>query len=237
MLRCDPPRRDGARPPVRPSEGNGARRRVLLAALALGYAAGVALFFCKGAALPCKVAYPAAWLSLGLFALRRREAVAVACALLLSAAGDAAGAMHEFLLQMGFFALAHAAYIVHFLPSADFSRRRLAGAALAGVGMQLFVLLGIVPHVEPAVERAGVVLYGAVITAMAIGAWLYRGRWRPVYIAAAALFVFSDATIAWNKFAAPVPGAVYRIMITYYAAQYLFALPSLLGSRQPRAAD
>jgi len=237
MRCCDPSHGGGVRPASRQPEGNGARRTLFLAVLTLGYAAGAALFFCKGAALPCKAAYPAAWLAAGLFVLRERAVAPVACALLLSAAGDAAGAMHEFLLQMGFFALAHTAYIVHFLPSADFSLRRLGGAAAAGVGMLLFVLLGIVPHVGPAVERAGVAVYGGAITAMALGAWLYRGRGRTAYIAAAALFVFSDATIAWNKFVAPVSGAEHRIMLTYYAAQYLFALTALLGSRPFRSAD
>ena len=69
-----------------------------------------------------------------LFALRDKACVPVAGALLLSAAGDAAGAVHDFLLQMFLFALAHVAYIRYFLPSAEFSRRRIAAAAVVGAG-------------------------------------------------------------------------------------------------------
>lgn len=35
---------------------------------------------------------------------------------------------------------------------------------------------------------------------------------------------FSDSVIAWGRFVAPVPCRIYVVMITYYAAQYLFFL-------------
>lgn len=100
----------GGGSPDEPDDGK-YRRPVFIGALTLGFGLSVALFFSTGAPLPCKVCYPASWLSLVLFAL------------LLSAAGDAAGAVHDFLLQMFLFALAHVAYIRYFLPSAEFSRR------------------------------------------------------------------------------------------------------------------
>ena len=37
----------------------------------------------------------------------------------------------------------------------------------------------------------------------------------------AVLFVLSDSLIAINRFAQPVPGAKYWIMLLYYGAQYL----------------
>ena len=55
-------------------------------------------------------------------------------------------------------------------------------------------------------------------------------------VLAALLFVFSDATIAWNKFVEPLPDATLRIMSTYYAAQYLFALLALAASSRKAAA-
>lgn len=105
----------GGGSPDEPDDGK-YRRPVFIGALTFGFGLGVALFFSTGAPLPCKVCYPAAWLSLVLFALRDKACVPVAGALLLSAAGDAAGAVHDFLLQMFLFALAHVAYIRYFLP-------------------------------------------------------------------------------------------------------------------------
>ena len=94
----------GGGSPDEPDDGK-YRRPVFIGALTLGFGLSGALFFSTGAPLPCKVCYPASWLSLVLFAL------------LLSAAGDAAGAVHDFLLQMFLFALAHVAYIRYFRPN------------------------------------------------------------------------------------------------------------------------
>ena len=213
----------GGGSPDEPDDGK-YRRPVFIGALTLGFGLSVALFFSTGAPLPCKVCYPASWLSLVLFAL------------LLSAAGDAAGAVHDFLLQMFLFALAHVAYIRYFLPSAEFSRRRIAAAAVVGAGLLLFLFAGIVPRVASSVERTGVALYSTVIAAMLLSVLFYRGRYAPGFRVAALLFVFSDATIAWNKFVEPLPDATLRIMSTYYAAQYLFALLALAASSRKAAA-
>ena len=213
----------GGGSPDEPDDGK-YRRPVFIGALTLGFGLSVALFFSTGAPLPCKVCYPASWLSLVLFAL------------LLSEAGDAAGAVHDFLLQMFLFALAHVAYIRYFLPSAEFSRRRIAAAAVVGAGLLLFLFAGIVPRVASSVERTGVALYGTVIAAMLLSVLFYRGRYAPGFRVAALLFVFSDATIAWNKFVEPLPDATLRIMSTYYAAQYLFALLALAASSRKAAA-
>lgn len=59
----------GGGSPDEPDDGK-YRRSVFIGALTLGFGLGVALFFSTGAPLPCKVCYPAAWLSLVLFALR-----------------------------------------------------------------------------------------------------------------------------------------------------------------------
>ena len=213
----------GGGSPDEPDDGK-YRRPVFIGALTLGFGLSVALFFSTGAPLPCKVCYPASWLSLVLFAL------------LLSAAGDAAGAVHDFLLQMFLFALAHVAYIRYFLPSAEFSRRRIAAAAVVGAGLLLFLFAGIVPRVASSVERTGVALYGTVIAAMLLSVLFYRGRYAPGFRVAALLFVFSDATLAWTKFVEPLPDATLRIMSTYYAAQYLFALLALAASSRKAAA-
>ena len=100
----------------------------------------------------------------------------------------------------------------------------------------LFLFAGIVPRVASSVERTGVALYGTVIAAMLLSVLFYRGRYAPGFRVAALFFVFSDATIAWNKFVEPLPDATLRIMSTYYAAQYLFALLALAASSRKAAA-
>lgn len=212
------------------------RLSLFIVAVTLVFLLGVTAFFCKSVSLPGKVAYPAAWLGAALFGLREKACVPVASALLLSAAGDAAGASHRFLFQMAFFALAHIAYICYFLRSGRFSPSRIAVAAIVGIGTLLFLFRSIVPHVSLPVERTGVALYGMVITAMLLSVLFYRGRCAWGFRCAALLFIFSDATIAWNKFVEPVPAADYWIMTTYYAAQYLFALLTVLSSGRATAA-
>ena len=111
-----------------------------------------------------------------------------------------------------------------------------ASAAVVGAGLLLFLFAGIVPRVASSVERTGVALYGTVIAAMLLSVLFYRGRYAPGFRVAALFFVFSDATIAWNKFVEPLPDATLRIMSTYYAAQYLFALLALAASSRKAAA-
>ena len=123
------------------------KRPVRTGIFTLVYLSGVALFFLKGATLPCKAAYPAAWLAAVLFAAGQKPCRPTAWALLLSAAGDAAGAQHLFLLQIAFFAAAHVAYIRYFLPAAQYSGRRILGATVIGGGLLLFGLLRLLPRV------------------------------------------------------------------------------------------
>ena len=171
------------------------------------FAAGAALFFTKAAVIPYKVAYPV--LLLSLFYLRLKPLIPVGAALLLSAVGDAAGAGGMFIPQMLFFALAHGAYMCYFLPQAQLAPRP-------------FVC--IVPRAADPAERAGVAVCGLVIAGMLYSALQYRGAYAAWFRLAALLFVFSDSVIAWGRFVAPVPCRTCVVMITYYAAQYLFYL-------------
>lgn len=70
----------------------------------------------------------------------------------------------------------------------------------------------------------GVAVYGLVIAGMLYSALQYRGAYAAWFRLAALLFVFSDSVIAWGRFVAPVPCRTCVVMITYYAAQYLFYL-------------
>lgn len=183
---------------------------------------GAALFFTNAAVIPYKVAYPVLLLSLSLFYLRLKPLIPVGAALLLSAVGDAAGAGGMFIPQMLFFALAHGAYMCYFLPQAQLAPRPFVWPVLTALLLFLFVC--IVPRAADPAERAGVAVYGLVVAGMLYSALQYRGAYAAWFRLAALLFVFSDSVIAWGRFVAPVPCRTYVVMITYYAAQYLFYL-------------
>ena len=194
----------------------------MLCLTTLLFAAGAALFFTNAAVIPYKVAYPVLLLSLSLFYLRLKPLIPVGAALLLSAVGDAAGAGGMFIPQMLFFALAHGAYMCYFLPQAQVAPRPFVWPVLTALLLFLFVC--IVPRAADPAERAGVAVYGLVVTGMLYSALQYRGAYAAWFRLAALLFVFSDSVIAWGRFVAPVPCRTYVVMITYYAAQYLFYL-------------
>lgn len=194
----------------------------MLCLTTLLFAAGAALFFTNAAVIPYKVAYPVLLLSLSLFYLRLKPLIPVGAALLLSAVGDAAGAGGMFIPQMLFFALAHGAYMCYFLPQAQLAPRPFVWPVLTALLLFLFVC--IVPRAADPAERAGVAVYGLVIAGMLYSALQYRGAYAAWFRLAALLFVFSDSVIAWGRFVAPVPCRTYVVMITYYAAQYLFYL-------------
>lgn len=194
----------------------------MLCLTTLLFAAGAALFFTNAAVIPYKVAYPVLLLSLSLFYLRLKPLIPVGAALLLSAVGDAAGAGGMFIPQMLFFALAHGAYMCYFLPQAQVAPRHFVWPVLTALLLFLFVC--IVPRAADPAERAGVAVYGLVVAGMLYSALQYRGAYAAWFRLAALLFVFSDSVIAWGRFVAPVPCRTYVVMITYYAAQYLFYL-------------
>ena len=194
----------------------------MLCLTTLLFAAGAALFFTHAAVIPYKVAYPVLLLSLSLFYLRLKPLIPVGAALLLSAVGDAAGAGGMFIPQMLFFALAHGAYMCYFLPQAQVAPRPFVWPVLTALLLFLFVC--IVPRAADPAERAGVAVYGLVVAGMLYSALQYRGAYAAWFRLAALLFVFSDSVIAWGRFVAPVPCRTYVVMITYYAAQYLFYL-------------
>ena len=194
----------------------------MLCLTTLLFAAGAALFFTNAAVIPYKVAYPVLLLSLSLFYLRLKPLIPVGAALLLSAVGDVAGAGGMFIPQMLFFALAHGAYMCYFLPQAQLAPRPFVWPVLTALLLFLFVC--IVPRAADPAERAGVAVYGLVIAGMLYSALQYRGAYAAWFRLAALLFVFSDSVIAWGRFVAPVPCRTYVVMITYYAAQYLFYL-------------
>ena len=143
-------------------------------------------------------------------------------ALLVSAAGDWAGAEGSFIMQVGFFAVAHLFYISDFSPRVkSFERLRVAWATLFAIGMLCF--LGyIMTHIESKMDFNAVWIYGIIIISMGVTAFLQTRARKALYAIAAVLFILSDSLIAYGKFVEPIANGNTWVMTTYYAAQGLF---------------
>lgn len=143
-------------------------------------------------------------------------------ALLASAAGDWAGAEGSFIMQVGFFSVAHLFYISDFSPRVKrFERRKVAWATLFAIGMLCF--LGyVMTHIESRMEFNAVWIYGIIIISMGVTAFLQTRARKVWYVIAAALFILSDSLIAYGKFVEPIANGNTWVMTTYYAAQGLF---------------
>lgn len=165
--------------------------------------------------------------------LQRRWVLA---GLVFSLAGDIAllWPNQGFLPGLVSFLIAHAAYLVAFTRG-----QRLAARAGPFVGYAVVaggVLWHLWPGVPPAL-RAPVAFYVLFLAAMAAqAAVLWRcGSPRGASVAlGGALFVSSDALLAINRFAAPLPVSGLWILATYWLAQWLIA--SWLAPRGAAAA-
>ncbi len=121
------------------------------------------------------------------------------------------------------FLLAHLAYLVAFTRGT-----RLAAWPPAFVGYALVaaaVLAGLWPGV-PAALRGPVLAYVLCLAAMAAQAAVLwrRGAERGAVLACGgALFLLSDALLATNRFATPLPASSLWILGSYWAAQWCIA--------------
>ncbi len=158
----------------------------------------------------------------------------ITLALLFSALGDYFGSCHNFLAQMGFFALGHVFYICFFvkrwLTKVEADRKMTAktkGQALVFLllvsAIWFVAFTQVVPCANAGVIRIGVCIYALLIGTMLFTALMQRSS---LYALGAVLFVFSDFILAWNKFVEPVEHSRYLIMTTYYMAQYLLFIRS-----------
>jgi uncharacterized membrane protein YhhN len=140
-------------------------------------------------------------------------------ALVLSLAGDVLLMLpnERFVEGLGAFLLAHLAYVVGFLVG-GVHRGALAVAlvaALVVLGPIGVVLVRAARRTDPQVAPA-VAVYVVVIAAMIVCA---GGSRLGFAIAGAALFAFSDATIATTRFVRALPYASLVIMVTYHLGQ------------------
>jgi uncharacterized membrane protein YhhN len=147
----------------------------------------------------------------------------LAAALVFSLAGD------WFLLQPGgfipglvCFLIAHLCYIALFRGGVPWFPSRKALAATLGIAGLMYATL--FPNLGPVLKGA-VAAYAAVIALMAaqaIGrATVLRDKHALGVAVGACFFMLSDALLAINKFAMPIPLAPLWVLATYYTAQLL----------------
>lgn len=181
--------------------------------------------------IPHKISFPLATLTVaGLWLLPWEMCLAMFCSFL----GDYAGSCGSFIMQMLFFALAHAWMIFFFvrryLAKVEHDRK-LTGKAKGYMIMVLLcaeVLLAVAltkvaPCAPAGIIRTGVCIYATMICAMMVTALMQRSS---LYALGAVLFVFSDFILAWNRFVEPIPGQRYLIMVPYYLGQWLLFVRS-----------
>jgi uncharacterized membrane protein YhhN len=187
----------------------------LFAALSLAFVASIALlpypgdFLLKVSPIVCLVVAVA---MAGTGPLQRQ----VIAALVFSGIGDISLERGLFTLGLGAFLVAHLFYLSVFCRHLRMTRQGVAallGLAIYGAAVVTYLS----PHLGE--MATPVYLYMTVIFAMAGAAVSGRDN-HPLVALGAVLFVLSDSLIAINRFAEPVPGAKYAIMVLYYAGQY-----------------
>lgn len=186
-----------------------------------------AIYFCRGAIdcnhwlwLDFTKAIPVTFLAIITWFAGGNKLLPIA--MLLSACGDIAGEHKELLWQIGFFAAAHIAFILHFTRMVKVTRNRVVAIALWSVVMLLFGGF-VVSHISNIVIAVACAIYILIIGSMVGSTILIESKYRLWYIVAALIFVFSDSCIAWNRFIEKFSGAGLAIMTTYFAAQLIFA--------------
>ena len=154
-------------------------------------------------------------------------------ALLFSWLGDGAGALFpaapELPLMLGFFGLAHIAYIVLF--ARHLARRRLPWWTAIYAIWWLAMILVLGPHTGPLL--VGVALYGLLLA----GTAAFAARCHPLVATGGAFFLASDTILAFRLF---LPDALPAwsspaVMLTYTLGQGLIVAGALV-SLQRRAA-
>jgi uncharacterized membrane protein YhhN len=141
-------------------------------------------------------------------------------ALMFSTEGSADSA---FIAGLSAFLLGHLAYIVAFLKYGQHTAQLLGGLLIA-IGVMALLL----PRILAGVRRVGgaqmlgpVVGYITALTAMGV---LAIGTGSTATAIGGALFVASDATLAWQRFVAPLPRGPVIVIVTYHLAQILILI-------------
>jgi len=153
----------------------------------------------------------------------------IAWGLLAGAVGDICLALpHAFLPGMIAFAIGHGLYVAAFLQWCRTPAPMLLAPVSLYAGTGLWLML----------PGAGALALPLIIYVIVIAAMIWRAaacalqprdnlllRWGP--LAGALLFGFSDTLIGIHRFAQPLPGAAFAIILTYWAGQALFAATAI----------
>lgn len=215
------------------------RSTVWLAAVAASAALAIVGAYAGGAAIWLHYLFkPATTLLIAAMVLRAgagaepRYRRAIFIGLLLSTAGDAFLMLPGdwFVFGLASFLCAHIAYL------AGLCKRARPFAAVwpfpAYAALATVVLAVLWPHL-PNDLRIPVIVYVAVLAAMAAqAAAVWRRRADAAGVAAAiggACFVFSDATLAIDRFAAPFAAAQALVLVSYWAAQWWIGRSAVLA--------
>lgn len=155
---------------------------------------------------------------------RRFQALLIA-GLAFSLAGDVLLMLQGYFIPgLVSFLVAHLCYIALFRQGVPWfpSGRALACTLAAGAVMYAILFPGLGPVLQVAVAAYAVVI--ALMAAQAIGrATVLRDPAAVAVAVGAVLFMLSDALLAINRFATPLPLAQLWVLGTYYAAQLLIA--------------
>jgi alkenylglycerophosphocholine/alkenylglycerophosphoethanolamine hydrolase len=158
----------------------------------------------------------------------------IAWGLLAGAVGDVCLALpNGFLPGMIAFAIGHGLYVAAFLKWNRAPALALLVPVSVYVGTGLWLML----------PGAGAMTLPLVVYIIIIWAMIWRAaacalaprenlllRWGP--LAGALLFGFSDTLIGIHRFAQPLPGAAFSIILTYWAGQALFAATAIKHKTQ-----
>ncbi|MCF8199370.1 MAG: lysoplasmalogenase [Sulfuritalea sp.] len=153
----------------------------------------------------------------------------IAWGLLAGAIGDVCLALpNAFLPGMIAFAIGHGLYVAAF---AKWSRR-------PALPLLIPIILFAATGLWLMLPGAGPMTLPLIVYVFVIGAMIWRAaacaenetrdvllRWGP--LAGAVLFGFSDFLIGIHRFAHPMPGAAFAIILTYWAGQTLFAATAI----------
>ncbi len=152
----------------------------------------------------------------------------VALGVLSSAIGNILGEKDLFVWQMCSFAVGHL-FFIWFFASRFFkmnsvtSIKNILFTTIAVLCICAFSLILIVPETPAGTIRHGATIYTIIISIMLWCALLQKDA---TYAIGTSLFVVSDLILGWNRFVAPLPYAIYLIMIPYYISQLIIFIRS-----------
>lgn len=187
-------------------------------AIALFILLAAIFFFIRG----WFVAVPTLYAAIITATNRKSGGYMIPLALLASAAGDYAGSLGNFIMQVAFFAVAHIFYIADFVPRRNPIRANLVYATILAI-ITISYLGFVLAHINKQAEFIAVAVYGLIIFTMGATAIFQQRPLKWWYVVAALLFILSDSLIVFGKYIDKIPHGNIWVMTTYYTAQGIFA--------------